>query len=347
MSTILVTGAAGFIGSNFVRLLLRERGEVRVIALDALTYAGNLHNLADSSENPRYTFVRGDICDQTVLEPLFAAGLDAVVNFAAETHVDRSIHGATAFVHANILGVQTMLDLTRTYEVPRFLQVSTDEVYGSLGETGKFTEATPLAPNSPYSASKASADMLVQAYHHTFGLPTLITRCSNNYGPYQFPEKLIPLFVTNLLEGRKVPLYGDGLNVRDWVHVDDHCEAILAVLEKATPGSVYNIGGDRELPNIEIARRILSHLERDENWIEYVTDRPGHDRRYAMDIRRIAADLGWRPRVDFERGIADTIDWYVANEDWWRRIKTGEYQTYYEKQYGPGGITVPKREANE
>ena len=342
MSKILVTGAAGFIGSNFVRLLLRERGDVRVVALDALTYAGNLDNLADIAGNPRYTFVRGDICDQTVLEPLFAAGLDAVVNFAAETHVDRSIHGATAFVHTNILGVQTMLDLARGHDVARFLQVSTDEVYGSLGDTGKFEETTPLAPTSPYSASKASADMLVQAYHHTFGLPTLITRCSNNYGPYQFPEKLIPLFVTNLLEGRKVPLYGDGLNVRDWVHVDDHCEAILTVLDKAAPGSVYNIGGDRELPNTEIARRILSHLGKDDTSIEYVTDRPGHDRRYAMDIRQIAANLGWRPRVDFERGITETIDWYVANEDWWRRIKTGEYQVYYEKQYGPGGITAPK-----
>ena len=327
MWTVLVTGAAGFIGSNFVRLLLRERPDVDVVALDVLTYAGNLENLADCVKDPRCRFVRGDICDADAMAPLFENGVDAVVNFAAESHVDRSILGAQAFVRTNVVGVQILLDLAREHGVSRFLQVSTDEVYGSLGSTGKFTEDTPLAPNSPYSASKASADLLVSAYRATFGMDVVITRCSNNYGPYQFPEKLIPLFVTNLMEGRKVPLYGDGLNVRDWIHVADHCEAILAVLEKAEAGSVYNVGGNRELRNIE-----------GESMIEYVKDRPGHDRRYAMDISRLTSDLGWQPRVDFERGLAETIDWYRANEAWWRRIKTGEYLTYYEKQYGTGGV---------
>jgi dTDP-glucose 4,6-dehydratase len=338
MAGILVTGAAGFIGSNFTRLLLRARPEAHVLALDALTYAGNLDNLADCLDDARVRFVRGDICDAEALGPLFAEGLEAVVNFAAESHVDRSILGAQEFVRTNVVGVQVLLDLARTYAVRRFLQVSTDEVYGSLGPTGKFTELTPLSPNSPYSASKAAADLLVQAYHETFGLPTLITRCSNNYGPYQFPEKLIPLFVTNLLEGRKVPLYGDGLNVRDWIHVEDHCRAILTVLERGAVGRVYNIGGERELPNLTIAQLLLGHLGRDESSIEYVKDRPGHDRRYAMDITRIATELGWRPEVPFERGLAETIDWYVDHEAWWRRIKSGEYLTYYEKQYGAGGV---------
>lgn len=338
MSTILVTGAAGFIGSNFVRLLLQRRPDVQVLALDALTYAGNLENLAHCANDPRYRFIRGDICDAEVLDPVFKEGLDAVVNFAAESHVDRSILGAQEFIRTNVGGVQILLDLAHKYSAQLFLQVSTDEVYGSLGPTGKFTEQTPIGPNSPYSASKAAADLLVQAYHRTFGLPTVITRCSNNYGPYQFPEKLIPLFVTNLLEGKKVPLYGDGLNVRDWIHVEDHCESLLAVLQQARPGTIYNIGGNQELPNLDIAQRILKHLGHDDSMIEYVKDRPGHDRRYAMDITRITSDLGWRPQIDFETGIAETIDWYVANEGWWRRIKTGEYLEYYEKQYGPGGV---------
>lgn len=337
-STILVTGAAGFIGSNFVRLLLRERSNIDVVALDALTYAGNLENLSDCVTDSRCRFVRADICDTESLASVFKGGLDAVVNFAAESHVDRSILGAQAFVRTNVVGVQILLDLAREHGVSRFLQVSTDEVYGSLGPTGSFTEATPLAPNSPYSASKASADLIAGAYHTTFGQDIVITRCSNNYGPLQFPEKLIPLFVTNLIEGRKVPLYGDGLNVRDWIHVTDHCEAILLILEQAEAGSVYNIGGDCELTNIEIARRILKHLGHDESMIEYVKDRPGHDRRYAMDFSRLSDSLGWRPRIDFEQGLAETIDWYRTNESWWRRIKTGEYLTYYDKQYGSSGV---------
>jgi len=335
---ILVTGVAGFIGSNFVRLILKERGDLQLIGVDALTYAGNLESLKDCVGRPNFKFVRADICEPEQLAPAFALGIDAVINFAAESHVDRSIHGAKEFVRTNVLGVQVLLDLVRQHKVKRFLQVSTDEVYGSLGPTGQFREDTPLDPSSPYSASKAGADLLVHAANTTFGVDTVITRCSNNYGPYQFPEKLIPLFVSNLLAGQKVPLYGDGMNVRDWIHVEDHCRAILLVLERAKSGSVYNVGGDCELPNIEIARGILKHLGHDDSMIQRVGDRPGHDRRYAMDFSRLTADLGWRPRIPFSKGLPDTIDWYVANESWWRRIKSGEYTAYYEKQYGKGGV---------
>jgi len=334
MSRIIVTGAAGFIGSNFVRMLLERRPKLRVCGVDLLTYAGNLENLQDCIANPRYEFQRTDICDADALIESFREPCDAIVNFAAETHVDRSLLGARAFVRTNVVGVQTLLDLARTHKVKRFLQISTDEVYGSLGATGRFTETTPLAPRSPYSASKAGGDLLVQAAHETFGLPTLITRCSNNYGPYQFPEKLIPLFVTNLLEGKRVPLYGDGLNVRDWIHVLDHCQAILTVLERGEPGQVYNIGGECELPNVDIAHRILTALGRDESAIERVADRAGHDRRYAIDCSRMKAELGWTPTVQFEEGLTNTIQWYQDNKDWWRRVKNQEYRTYYAKQYG-------------
>lgn len=338
MSTVLVTGAAGFIGSNFVRLLVDHRPTDTIVAVDALTYAGNLANLADLSTNDRVRFVRADICDPDALGPLFEGGIDLIVNFAAESHVDRSIHGAGAFVRTNVGGTQTLLDLARQHGVSRFLQVSTDEVYGSLGPVGAFSETSPIAPSSPYSASKAAGDLLVLAAHKTFGLDAVITRCSNNYGPYQFPEKLIPLFVTNLIAGEPVPLYGDGLNVRDWIHVQDHCEAILLILDKAAPGSIYNIGGDCEKTNIDIAGMILEHLGHDESMIRRVKDRPGHDRRYAMDFSRLTKDLGWRPRIDFGRGLRDTIDWYVNRPDWWTPIKTGEYLTYYDQQYGRGGV---------
>ncbi len=343
MSTVLVTGAAGFIGSNFVRLLIEQRPDVSVLAVDALTYAGNLANLSEFSGNESFHFHRVDICDPDALHPLFEAGVDMVVNFAAESHVDRSIQGASAFVQTNVAGTQTLLDLARQHNVGRFLQVSTDEVYGSLGPEGAFSEASPIEPSSPYSASKAAADFLVFAAHKTFGLDTVITRCSNNYGPYQFPEKLIPLFVTNLIAGEKVPLYGDGLNVRDWIHVQDHCEAILLILEKAAPGSIYNVGGDCEKTNIDIARIILSHLGHDESMIRRVKDRPGHDRRYAMDFSRLTSDLGWRPRIEFAKGMGDTIDWFVNTPEWWKTIKTGEYLTYYDKQYGRGGVVGADR----
>jgi len=338
MQRIVVTGAAGFIGSNFIRLLRRVRPEWEILAVDCLTYAGNLENLADFEGISGYGFAKADISDPDDMAELFATGVHAVVNFAAESHVDRSILGAHDFVRTNVAGVLALLDLSRRFGVGRFVQVSTDEVYGSLGASGRFTERTPISPNSPYSASKAAGDLLVQAYHHTFAVPTLITRCSNNYGPYQFPEKLIPLFITNLLDGKKVPLYGDGLNVRDWIHVDDHCTAILAVLEDGRCGEVYNIGGDCELPNLEIARRILSQLSRDESMIEYVKDRPGHDRRYAMDSSKMAAELGWRPRIAFDDGLPATVAWYIDNESWWRRIKSGDYLRYYEMQYGPLGM---------
>ncbi len=333
MTTYFVTGAAGFIGSNFVRQLLDEDRESRILAYDALTYAGNLENLAAYLENPRLKFVRGDICDPEAVKPAMAEA-DVVVHFAAESHVDRSILGCKEFIHTNVQGTQVLLDEARARKVRLFVQISTDEVYGSLGPSGKFTEQTPLQPNSPYSASKAAADMLASAYFHTYGLPVVITRCSNNYGPLQFPEKLLPLFITNLMEGRKVPVYGDGMNVRDWIHVSDHCRAIRLVISRGRPGEVYNVGGNNEQSNMAITRMLLAGLGRDESMIEYVTDRPGHDRRYAVDTTKIMNELGWRPVVDFQTGLMETIEWYRANETWWRRIKSGDYLKYYEQQYG-------------
>jgi len=331
---VLVTGGAGFIGCNFVHLLAAERSDWQIVCLDALTYAGNLANLETCLELENFRFVKGDICDPDTVDTIMAAGLDAVVNFAAESHVDRSILGCREFIRTNIQGTQVLLDAARQANVWRFLQISTDEVYGSLGPEGCFTEQTPLAPNSPYSASKAAADLLVQAYHHTYGLPALITRCSNNYGPYQFPEKLIPLFVTNLLADKKVPVYGDGMNVRDWIHVSDHCRAVLTVLEKGQPGEVYNIGGNSERTNIEITKLLIELLGKDESLMEFVPDRPGHDRRYAIDAAKIKNELGWEPQTDFTRGLKDTIRWYIDNQPWWQAIKSGDYLTYYEKQYG-------------
>ena len=336
MRTILVTGAAGFIGSNFVRLLMAENEcPDRVIAYDALTYAGNLANLEDFQSDSRFSFVKGDICNTEQVNPVMD-GVECVVNFAAESHVDRSILSAGEFLRTNVTGVQVLADAAMKHHVKRFLQVSTDEVYGSLGKTGLFTEESPIQPNSPYSASKAAADLLLNAFHRTYGFGVVITRCSNNYGPYQFPEKLIPLFVTNLLEGKKVPVYGDGLQVRDWIHVDDHCRALLTVLNHGEDGQVYNIGGNKELYNIDITRAILKHLNKDESYIEHVKDRLGHDRRYAIDPTKIRTNLGWEPQVDFETGMAETIEWYINHQPWWSAIKSGQYMTYYEKQYGSG-----------
>lgn len=330
---ILITGGAGFIGSNYVRYVAEKHPEYEIVNYDCLTYAGNLANL-DGLNAVNYVFKKGDIADRQQVAEVFSKGIDYVVNFAAESHVDRSITDPDIFVQTNIQGTQVLLDAAKEYGVKKFLQVSTDEVYGSLGATGYFTEETALAPNSPYSASKASADLIVRAYHETFGLSINITRCSNNYGPYQFPEKLIPLMVINAMHDKELPVYGDGMNVRDWLHVYDHCAAIDKVLHEAEPGEVYNIGGNNESANINIVRHILKRLGKSENLIKYVKDRPGHDRRYAIDASKIKRDLGWEPSYTFDRGIAETIDWYVENKSWWENIISGDYLKYYEKQYG-------------
>lgn len=331
---ILVTGGAGFIGSNFVRYMLGAHPGYRIVNLDLLTYAGNLENLAGIESRENYRFVRGDIRNEALLEELFAAGLDAVVNFAAESHVDRSIEDPAHFLKTNVLGTQALLEAARRHGAPRFLQVSTDEVYGSLGAEGRFSETSDLAPNSPYSASKAAADLLVRAYGKTYGLPVLVTRCSNNYGPYQFPEKLIPLFITNALEDTPLPVYGDGLYVRDWIYVEDHCIALDRVLHDAEPGQIYNVGADEERTNLEITDIILQALGKAPSLIRHVKDRPGHDRRYAIDSSKIRDRLGWRPQISFVDGMRRTIRWYIDNEPWWRKIKSGEYLRYYERMYG-------------
>jgi dTDP-glucose 4,6-dehydratase len=334
MTTVLVTGGCGFIGSNFVRHLLATDPAVSVVNLDALTYAGNLANLADLAGHPRYAFLKGDVTSRDDVRAAMRRGVTDVINFAAESHVDRSIQDSGPFVRTNVLGTQVLLDAAREFKVSRYVQVSTDEVYGSLGATGFFTEETPLHPNSPYSASKAGADLLVMAYHHTFGLDAVVTRCSNNYGPYQFPEKLIPLFVTNLLEGRPVPVYGDGMQVRDWIHVLDHCRGVEAAWRNGKPGEVYNFGGRCEKANIELTKLLLRLLDRPESLIRYVEDRPGHDRRYAIDCAKAERELGWRPQVTFDEGLAQTVEWYRANAAWVAAIKSKDYLSYYEKQYG-------------
>ncbi len=319
---LLVTGGAGFIGSCFVRHILNKYPEYKVINLDALTYAGNIENLDDVKDNPNYTFVHGNICDKKLAKELIIDGsVDAVINFAAESHVDRSITGPEIFIETNVQGTLNLLQAAKEAKTHRFLQVSTDEVYGTLGKDGYFYETTPLAPNSPYSASKASADMLVRAYYETYKMPVLNTRCSNNYGPYQYPEKLIPFFISQLLKGEKVPVYGDGLNVRDWLYVYDHCSAIDTVLHKGRVGEVYNIGGHNEKTNMEITRIILDAMGKDENSIRYVEDRLGHDRRYAIDNHKIQTELGWEPSLTFEEGIKLTIDWYLKNQDWMKSIE--------------------------
>lgn len=330
---ILVTGGAGFIGSNFVLYMIKNYPGYEIINVDALTYAGNLENLRSIEKHPNYTFVKADIAERNELEPLFQKGIDAVINFAAESHVDRSILHPDIFVRTNILGTQTLLDLTKQYNVNKFVQVSTDEVYGTLGETGLFTEETPIAPNSPYSASKAGADLLVRAYHETFGLNVNITRCSNNYGPYQFPEKLIPLMIQNALQDKPLPVYGDGLNVRDWLYVEDHCSAIDLVLHKGRDGEVYNVGGRNERNNMQVVRTILEELGKPESLISYVKDRLGHDRRYAIDADKIRNELGWQPKFNYEDGIKETIHWYLSNKEWMEQVTSGYYQQYYDTQY--------------
>ncbi len=316
---ILVTGGAGFIGSCFIRHILNKYPDYRVVNLDALTYCGNLENLKDVEDNPNYKFVYGNICDRKLVREIVNE-VDCVVNFAAESHVDNSILRPEIFVETNVQGTLNLLQAAKEAGIERYLQVSTDEVYGTLGKTGYFYETTPLAPNSPYSASKAGADMLVRAYYETYKLPAMITRCSNNYGPYQYPEKLIPFFISRLLRGEKVPVYGDGLNVRDWLYVYDHCSAIDTVLHSGKAGEVYNIGGHNEKTNLEITKLILDAMGRDESFIEYVKDRPGHDRRYAISNDKITSELGWRPSVTFEEGIRKTIDWYLDNQEWINNI---------------------------
>lgn len=331
MRKVLVTGGAGFIGSNFVRYFLAEHSEDEVVNLDVLTYAGNLLNLQEIADNQRYRFVRGDIADPAILDRVFGKGIDVVINFAAESHVDRSIRDPGVFIRSNVMGTQTLLDAIQKYPVQRFIQVSTDEVYGSLGPTGAFTEETPLAPNSPYAASKASADLLVRSHFKTYGLPVVITRCSNNYGPFQFPEKVIPLFIMNALQDKPVPLYGDGLNVRDWLHVLDHCRAIDQVLERGSVGEVYNIGGNSEKRNIEITHLILDRLGKPESLIQHVPDRLGHDRRYAIDSGKIRRELGWEPLYAFEEGIEETIQWYRDSRSWLDHIQSGRYRSLSEE----------------
>jgi dTDP-glucose 4,6-dehydratase len=334
MISILVTGGCGFIGSNFIRYVLENDPEVAVVNFDSLTYAGNLTNLADLAEHPRYRFVRGDVCDREAVHRAVGKGTHSIIHFAAESHVDRSILDSGPFVRTNVLGTQVLLDAARTLGVQRYVQISTDEVYGSLGPTGAFTEETPLAPNSPYAASKAAADLLVRSYVHTFGLPAAITRCSNNYGPYQFPEKLIPLFISNLSRNESVPVYGDGLQVRDWIHVRDHCAGIHRVWRAGRVGEVYNLGGRCERTNLELTHTLLKTLGKPATLIRYVKDRPGHDRRYAIDCSKAERELGWRPAVPFEEGLRATVAWYQTNAAWVANIRTGEYLKYYEKQYG-------------
>ncbi|MCA9554060.1 MAG: dTDP-glucose 4,6-dehydratase [Myxococcales bacterium] len=332
---LLVTGGAGFIGANYVLKRLELHPDDSVAVLDALTYAGNLESLASLEADPRFSFHRADIRDaDAVKAAVEAAQPEVVVHFAAESHVDRSILGPRVFTETNVLGTQILLDAAREAKVQRFVMVSTDEVYGSLGETGKFTETSPLQPSSPYSASKAAADLLALAYGHTFGLDVVVTRCSNNYGPLQFPEKLIPLMIINALADKPLPVYGDGLQVRDWIHVHDHNLAVDAVLAKGKAGEVYNIGAKNEWTNIEIVKGILRHLGKSESLIQHVKDRPGHDRRYAIDPRKIESDLGWTPKRTFKDALAETIDWYLANRTWWERVQSGAYREYFEKQYG-------------
>ena len=330
---LLVTGGAGFIGSNFIHHMLEEQKDVQILNFDCLNYAGNLENLTQLSSHPRYTFMRGDITSVRDVERCISQGIDAVINFAAETHVDRSILDSTVFVRTNIEGTHLLLEVCRRKKVTRFIQISTDEVYGSLGETGKFTEESPLAPNSPYAASKAAADLLIRAYHKTYGMDVMVTRCSNNYGPYQFPEKLLPLMILNALENKPLPVYGDGLHRRDWIHVKDHCRALHCVLMEGRPGRVYNIGSDQERPNLEMVEQILVLLEKSPELIQFVKDRPGHDRRYAIDATRLRRELNWKPQIPLPEGLARTVRWYQEHSLWVSHVRSGTYLDYYKKMY--------------
>jgi dTDP-glucose 4,6-dehydratase len=330
---VLVTGGAGFIGSNFVRFLLSARREVEIVNFDKLTYAGNPESLADIAQDPRYQFLRGDITDRIAVGELFSRGFDAVVHFAAETHVDRSIEDAAPFLNTNILGTQCLLEAAREYRDLRFIHISTDEVYGSAPAGVKFKEETPLDPRSPYAASKASAEHFVAAYANTFGISSVILRCTNNFGPFQFPEKLFPLMIANASENKPLPVYGDGLQERDWLFVEDYCRAISVALENAKPGSVYNVSSGVSQPNLEIVRTILQLLGKPESLIQYVKDRPGHDRRYALDSSKFQKELGWRPQVNFQEGVRKTIEWYQANSEWLDHARSGEYRNYYERHY--------------
>lgn len=341
MKNILVTGGAGFIGSNFIKYALYNF-DYNIVNFDKLTYAGNLENLVDVEFNDRYKFIKGDICDKEETERAVKENeIDTIINFAAESHVDRSILGAKEFVNTNVMGTHVLLEVLKENQLEKYLQVSTDEVYGSLPEDKKeikFTEETPITTNSPYSASKAAADLLCNAFYHTFHLPILITRCSNNYGPYQFPEKLIPLMIAKALGDEDLPVYGDGKNIRDWLYVEDHCKALMTVLQKGKDGETYNIGGNNEWYNIDIVKLILKKLKKSERQIKYVKDRPGHDRRYSIDSTKIMNELGWKPEHDFDNGIEMTIDWYIENENWWKKVMSGEYLKYYEENYGNKAI---------
>jgi dTDP-glucose 4,6-dehydratase len=343
MMRILITGGAGFIGSNFVRYMLEKYPDYRLLNLDKLTYAGNLENLSGLENDSRHEFIQADICDADTVGKILQRGVDAVVNFAAESHVDRSILHSQEFIRANVVGTLTLLEACRKNKIGRFVQISTDEVYGSLGSSGMFTELSPIAPNSPYAASKASADLLVRSYCHTHAFPGIITRCSNNYGPYQFPEKLIPLLISNAIAGEPLPIYGDGLNVRDWIHVRDHCAAIDVVLHKGRHGEVYNVGARQELPNIYVAQQILRLLDKDESLIRYVEDRPGHDRRYAIDSSKLESELNWRAQTLFDSGIRETIEWYRSNPQWVEHVRTGSYLTYYDRMYRRRQETLSER----
>lgn len=333
---LLVTGGAGFIGSNFIHYMLSGSADVEIVNLDALTYAGNLENLTVVEKDPRYTFSRGDITVLADVTSVFEKhGFNAVVHFAAESHVDRSLHlGTEKFIQTNILGTQRLLDVCRQYGVERYIHVSTDEVYGSLGPEGRFSETSPIQPNNPYAATKAGSDFMVRAAWRSYGLNAVITRCSNNFGPYQFPEKLIPLMIINALENKPLPVYGDGMQIRDWIYVLDHCRGLDMVLRHGKAGEVYNIGGMHDVPNLEVVRFILKMLKKPESLIRFVKDRPGHDRRYAIDAEKIQKELGWEPQFDFETALQTTVDWYLAHRQWWERIRSGDYQAYYQTMYG-------------